>query len=442
MGTSRVPRWALLGVLAIALIAALVVLLTGGSGYRVRLLFRDASGLVTGNQVLIGPATVGKVESIGLTPKGQAAIVVSVDADAAPLRRGTVARIVDSGLASIAGHYITLQPAAHGAKIPSGGTISAASTHSEVGLDQLFNAFNPATRAGLKNIIRGEATAIDGRTGQASRTLEYLDPALASTSRVTAELSRSDARFNRLLVRGAQTLRALASRSRQLTELVSNTDRATGAIAQQSAALSSSLALLPPTLSKSTGTFAGLRRTLDALSPVVAAAKPGVRRLPQLLAGLGTLATTARPAVVGLRRLISAGSGGPGALTALLEATPMLAAATNAAVPQLVTALSGSRPQLDYLRDYTPDLVAALANLGQASAYYDANGHYARAAPFFGAFGINANNQLTKRPPSARYKGLEVVHGRCPGGAVQPAPDKSAPRHVPGCNPSATPPGP
>jgi len=87
-------------------------------------------------------------------------------------------------------------------------------------------------------------------------------------------------------------------------------------------------------------------------------------------------------------------------------------------------------------------VIAALTDLGQASAYYDANGHYVRVQPSFFAFGLNSQNQLTQRPPSERYQGLQNVTARCPGGAVQPAPDGSAPHAVAGCNANATPPGP
>ena len=104
--------------------------------------------------------------------------------------------------------------------------------------------------------------------------------------------------------------------------------------------------------------------------------------------------------------------------------------------------MNHSQPQLDYLREYAPDVVAALTNLGQASGYYDANGHYARTQPVFGAFAVNGANQLSHQPPSHRYSGLQVVRSRCPGGAVQPTPDGSAPVRGAGLQPDHTPPGP
>ena len=97
--------------------------------------------------------------------------------------------------------------------------------------------------------------------------------------------------------------------------------------------------------------------------------------------------------------------------------------------------MNESQTQLDTLREYTPDVVAALTNVGQASGYYDANGHYVRVQPTFFAFGTDSSNELVARNPADRYQGLQMVRSRCPGGAVQPAPDGSSPNPVPAATP-------
>ncbi|HET9718772.1 MAG TPA: hypothetical protein VFP55_01710, partial [Solirubrobacteraceae bacterium] len=375
-------------------------------------------------------------------PAGQAAIVMSLNANAAPLYRGTVARIEANGLAGIASHYVTLQPAPSShPTIPSGGTIGPTDTYSEVSLDQVFNTLDPLTRAGIRNVIRGEAAAIQGKAVQANRTLHVLAPALLSTSQLTAELTRDEPAFDQLLVDGARTMQVLAARSSQLTQLVSDTSTATGAIAGQAHALQSALQLLPGTLRRSVTTFAGLRSTLDRLDPLVAVAKPNLRRLREFSIALDQAAVTGLPALTALAGLLHNPSGA-GDLTQLLRDAPALARVSRSAFPELIRELTDSQPQLDYLREYTPDVIAALTNLGQASAYYDANGHYARTQPFFGAFDVNAANQLVPRLPADRYNGLQVAHARCPGGAVQPGSASSAPQAVPGCDPTSSPPGP
>ena len=418
------------GALALVVIVVAVLLLTGGSSYSVRLLFSDASGLVTGDQVMIGPSAVGSVDSIGLTDTGQAVVVISVDSDAAPLYRGTVARIEENGLAGIASHYVTLQPASVGhPKIPSGGTIPESDTYAEVSLDELFDTINPLTQKGLRNIIRGEADSIKGKSGAANATLHYLAPVLQSTSEVTHQLARYEPKFDELLVDGAQTMKELASRSEQLTALVDETDQTTGAIAKQSAALKEALGELPGTLTKSTSTFAGLDRTLAALTPLVNAAKPAVKNLPQFATALNALATTAGPTLTALSDLIQSASGT--GLTKLLQEAPKLEQLAVAGFPNIIASIEAQENsgQLAALRDYFPDIVAALTNIGQDGGYYDANGHYDRSEPFYGAYGISGGELTDTLPDDAqnggkadRYGGLTLVKsGRCPGGATQPA---------------------
>lgn len=437
-----IARIAAVASLATAIVVVVLVLLGGGSSYTLRADFLDAGGLVTGNQVLMGPATVGSVKSISLTANGQARVTMSIDSGAAPLHEGTVARIYENSLSGIANKYVVLEPGAGEAPaIPDGGTIAASHTYSFVSLDQVFDALDPLTRAGLRGVIRGEAASIQGKAKQANKTLKYLAPGLASTSNLTAELDRNEPAFDGLLVQGAQAMQALASRSQQLSDLIGQTATTTGAIAGQAQNLEQALQLLPGTLTRATGTFAGLRSTLDSLDPVVAESKTASRRLEPFAKSLKTFAQAAIPTVTALSALIH-NPAGTGDLTTLLKETPTLARLAAGAFPHLVQAMDASQNQLDNLREYTPDVIAALTDVGQASAYYDANGHYVRVQPLFFAFGLDSQNQLTTRPPSERYQGLQNASARCPGGAVQPAPDGSAPHAIPGCQPSSTPPGP
>jgi phospholipid/cholesterol/gamma-HCH transport system substrate-binding protein len=437
-----IARVAAVAALAGAVVLVVLILFGGGPSYTLTAEFQDAGGLVPGNLVLIGPAHVGSVKSIGLGTNGQAVVKFSVGSGAAPLHEGTVARIYENSLSGIANRYIVLEPGPHSApEIHDGGVINQSHTHSFVSLDQLFDTLDPATRNGLRGFIRGEAASIDGRALEAHQTLEYFAPALLSTSNVTQELARDEPAFDGLVVQGAQALRTLSTRTAQLSQLVSNTNAATGAIASQSRNLEQALTQLAPALTHSTRTFAGVRSTLDALTPLVEKSIPASRRLPQFAAALGRLTNLSIPTVGGLSDLIRNPSGG-GDLITLLQATPSLERLAKSAFPRMIKEFNDSQQQVDTFRQYTPDVVAALSDLGQIGATYDANGHYARTQPFFGAFGVDSANQLEPRLPSERIQGLQVARTRCPGSAVQPAPDGTAPWMVPGCAISNVPPGP
>jgi phospholipid/cholesterol/gamma-HCH transport system substrate-binding protein len=116
-------------------------------------------------------------------------------------------------------------------------------------------------------------------------------------------------------------------------------------------------------------------------------------------------------------------------LTDWANALPGLAKALTTASPSTVTALRESVPITAVFGPYTPDLNGTLRTFGQATAYYDANGHYARIGPAFSDFTLGANNNLA--PAASPQQALEsLLHGqlrRCPGAATQPAADASSP---------------
>jgi phospholipid/cholesterol/gamma-HCH transport system substrate-binding protein len=434
-------RVAAVAALAAAIVLIVLVLFANSSAYTLKANFQDAGGLVTGDDVLIAGAKVGSVQSIVLTPNGQAQVTMGLNSSSGRMPDGTVARIYENSLSGIANKYVVLEPGSGQGQIPDGGVIQEDHTYAQVNLDELFDTLDPLTRAGLRGFIRGESASIKGRAAQANNTLQYFAPALASTSDVTAELARNEPAFDSLLIQGAQTMRLLASRTAQLSQLVANTSTTTGAIARRSQALEQALSQLAPALRHSTSTFSGLRSTLDALDPLVVRSIPATRRLAPFAAALGRLTVLSIPTIGSLNALIRNPAGG-GDLISLLNETPALAQLASSTFPRLVKEMNDSQAQVDYFREFTPDVVAALSDLGQIGGYFDANGHYVRTQPFFGAFGVNGANQLTNRFPSQRFDGLKVARARCPGGAVQSPPDGSAPERVSGCQPSTTPPGP
>ena len=90
-----IARFAAVAALAGAVVLVVLVLFGNSSNYTLHLEFQDAGGLVTGDQVMIGPASVGSIKSIGLAPNGAAQVTLGLKSDASPLHEGTVARIYD-----------------------------------------------------------------------------------------------------------------------------------------------------------------------------------------------------------------------------------------------------------------------------------------------------------------------------------------------------------
>ena len=234
-------------------------------------------------------------------------------------------------------------------------------------------------------------------------------------------------------------MQALASRAQQLSDLIVQANTTTGAVARQSVALQQALELLPDTLNRSTTTFAGLDSTLDALDPLVAKSKIAARRLEPFAASLNKFAKVAVPTVTALSDLIH-NPAGTGDLTTLFEETPKLAKLAATAFPNLIQAMNASQTQLDNLREYTPDVIAALTNVGQASGYYDANGHYVRVQPTFFAFGTDGSNQLVRAVAGRPLPGSADGHDRAaPVARFSPRPTDRRRAAVAGCHAAARP---
>lgn len=446
-------RLAAIGALVAAALLVAVVLLGGGEGPTYRLLLENAGQLVPGNEVRVGGHVAGSVESVALSDDYRAAVEISTDE---PLHEGTTAVVRSTSLSGVANRYVSLTPGPAGApELPDGTVMSGRLTTSAVDLDQLFDTFTPRTRAALRDVIQGQAAVYAGRGAEANETYRYLAPGLRSTARLLAELTRDSDAFTGFLVEGARTVEAIAARRAELSSLVSNANRALGAVAGEATSLERALAALPGALRQANTTFVNLRGALDDLDPLVATAKPATAELAPFLRDLTPVARRGVPVFGDLAAALQR-PGKRNDLTNALAALPGLQRQAAAAVPAILDAFDASEPVLSVIRPYTPDLLGWLAKFGQVTAYYDANGHYARVqSANLDLFRVDeGEGELEPIPPSEQFDDLELgPFARCPGGATQPIPGSNpftdggallagAEPPQPACDPDDVPPGP
>jgi phospholipid/cholesterol/gamma-HCH transport system substrate-binding protein len=435
-------RIAALGALAFVLIAVIYLLFFGGGdGHKYKLLFETGGQLVKGNEVLIGGHDAGTVDSIELTDDGQAEVEITVEKE---LHEGTSAVIRATSLSGIANRYISITPGPNNAdKIDEGGFITQADTTTPVDLDQLLNTFREPERKALADIIEGSATVYAGRAEEANETYRYLSPALVATDKLFQELNRDQEVLANFLVSGSRVVTSLAERRDDLAGLVSNGNQFLGAIASQNAELDRVLAALPPALRQSNTTFFNLRATLDDLDGLVETAKPATKNLAPFLRQFKKVAGKSVPVFKNLRLAVNKDGKNNDLADAFAKLPAAESAAARASGPA-VNAMNDSIPTLRFIRPYTPDLWGAVTRLGQITAFYDANGHYARVQPAgMSVFHYNpATEILEPIPPSDQFADYCApaafpcapdvspnfgIYQRCPGGAMQPANDGSSP---------------
>jgi phospholipid/cholesterol/gamma-HCH transport system substrate-binding protein len=444
--------FAILAVLA-ASVLAFLLLFGGNGGYSYGLLFQTGGQLVPGNEVLVGGRPVGSVDSIELTEDSQARVEITTDE---PLPEGTRAAIRATSLSGIANRYVSLQPGPGPGNLDEGSVITAGRTVTPVDLDQLFDVFKKREREALSQVIKGQGTVYAGRGEEANRTYKFLNPSFSQTTELFAELNRDELVLRRFLTQGSQALGAIADRRDDLSSLVANADTALGAIATENQSLDRALAALPDTLRQANTTFVNLRSTLDDLDPLVADAKPATKDLAPFLRKTRPVLRKANPVFGDLADVLK-----PNGLQQILSDLPDVNKRAKKTVPNAIEALDAYQPVLEFTRPFTPDLMGFITKFGQVTAYYDGNGHYARATPAgANVFNYNAGTERlepTYFQPELQYDFYKNTPGalgtflRCPGAATQQNAGWPAPEDHPflddgnlgagDCDPSDVPPG-
>jgi phospholipid/cholesterol/gamma-HCH transport system substrate-binding protein len=440
--TTRSP-WRLPALLALLVaLGTIVYLATRSDSYRYRFNFVDAGQLVTGDLVRIGGTQAGSIDSIEITPNGYAQVGVSLDRSFGPLRQGTTATIRSPGIASVASRYIDVSPApTFKPALPDNAVIPATNTTGIVDIDQVFDALDANTREGLRRIIRGFAAWYQGQSAKASTTSVYLPPALHSYAQLFAQINASTPALNEFINQTSYALGQIDARAPQLTDMISQAKITAQALSSDNQSLTQALVNLPPALDQGSATFARLRSTtLPALSRLFNATAPVTTPLSHFLPKLNPVLAEAVPTFALLSQVINK-PGPNNDLVDALQELPQLGSQAKHDFPRAVQALHMSTPVFEFSRPYVPDLVAWLVNWDGVFAPYDANGHYARTVPVFGAFNFNPDGQggtLSQTPPNTPGSGTSTGFlQRCPGSATTPPADGSAPfvDHGPLSNP-------
>ena len=441
-------------VAAVAVVLVAVLLFGGSSNATYVMTFETAGQLVKDNDVQVGGRRVGRVSEIALTDNNQANVTIEVEEPYAPLHEGTTAIMRATSLSGVANRYIALTPGPQNAPlVAEGETIPVDQTTTIVDLDQLFNTLDPPTTNGLAKVIQGFGTWYRKRGIEARAGAPYLSPALNSTIGLFEKLNSDQKALEQMVQSTSSVVGTLAAKGPTLTDLVSNANVSLAAIGDENASLAEALDYLPQTLRRGSTTFVNLRTTLNSVDQLVAASKPATKNLAPFLADLEPLLVQAKPTITNLALTVNK----PGAnndFTSLMKNAPTLNSRAQTSFPASIAAINDSLPTLSTGRPYAPDLVGFIRDYGQSTANFDANGHYARGSPAFGAFSYNSgSNNLdylgTNRDAWESTGAANVP--RCPGGITQAPPDGSAPWQAPlygsspssliNCNPALVAPG-
>jgi phospholipid/cholesterol/gamma-HCH transport system substrate-binding protein len=393
-------------------------------GYELKATFSNGVNIATNSPVRIAGVEVGRV--ISTERDGDATTVTfTVEGKGRPIHDDAFAairpRIFLEG-----NFFIDLSPGSPSApELGSDDTIPVSRTSTWVQIDEVLTALQAPVRADLSHLLESYGTAltskptaaedatqepeVQGKTaGEAlNGAFRYGGDAGRYSAQVTnALLGTQPHDLSRLIAGTGRTFAALAKNEEDLKGLIVNFDVFTGALAAQSANLSTTINRLAPTLKNFHGSLVSLNKALPPLRAWAIEMNPAVAELPAVI-------KAGKPWLAQARPLLSGKEAG-GTAKLLREATPGLAGAAQAgkaiALPQLnrislctskVLVPTGNQVINDQFSTGQPNYREFLYSLTDFSGWgqnFDGNGPFLRVQPGGGNLLVeqkNPNGNLT-----------------------------------------------
>jgi phospholipid/cholesterol/gamma-HCH transport system substrate-binding protein len=393
-------------------------------GYQLKATFSNGVNIATNSPVRIAGVDVGRV--ISTERDGDATTVTfTVEGKGRPIHDDAFAairpRIFLEG-----NFFIDLAPGSPSApELDSDATIPVGRTSTWVQIDEVLTALQAPVRADLSHLLQSYGTAlthkptaaedvgqlpeVHGKSGAEGLNggFRYGGDAGRYSAQVTnALLGTQPGDLSRLVAGTSRTFAALAQNEEDLKGLIVNFDVFTGALAAQSANLSTTVHRLAPTLQNFHSSLVSLNRALPPLRAWAIELNPAVAELPGLI-------EAGRPWLRQARPLLSGREAG-GTARLLREATPGLAGAAQAgkavALPQLnrislctsrVLVPTGNQVINDQFSTGQPNYREFLYTLVDFAGWgqsFDGNGAFLRVQPGGGNLLVeqaNPNGNLT-----------------------------------------------
>jgi phospholipid/cholesterol/gamma-HCH transport system substrate-binding protein len=394
-------------------------------GYEVKATFTNSANISLKSPVRIAGVEVGKV--IKSEREGNATTVTfTVDDTGRPIHKNAFAT-VKPRIFLEGNFFIDLDPGSPGSpELGSGGTIPISHTSTAVQIDEVLTALQSPVRADLGRLLEGygqalthEPTAAEDADqlpqvhglsgGQAlNKTFQYGGEAGKYSSQVTnAFLGTQKHDLAKLVSGSARAFNAFSSDQAALQGLIDNFNVFTGALANQSENIKTTVHELAPTLQTARTSLVSLDRSLPPLRTYAIELTPAVAELPGLI-------KASEPWLAQVRPLLSEKEAG-GAVRLLAEATPGLAGATQAgksvALPQFnqlsqcttkVLVPTAEESIEDQFGDGGPnyrDFWRLLSDFASASQNFDGNGPYVRTQGGGGPYVLEEFNPTFKNKP-------------------------------------------
>jgi len=218
----------------------------GGSSHTVTAQFRDADGLVVGNEVRVAGVAAGSITSVEvkINPSNGnqfAQVDMNIDASQWPLRKGTAVAVKPKGVLSNV--FVELDPGpVQSASLGDHPFFDINHTQSPVGLIELNNVFNASVRDSIRTQLQEGVLAFGGSgPGDLNQTIGNANPLTLDAIPLTDVLATRSPQLDALNYEFDTVSGDLAREDANLRPLISDLDATLGALAARESDLQGTL---------------------------------------------------------------------------------------------------------------------------------------------------------------------------------------------------------
>ena len=346
-------------------------------GYRFQVAFPNAFDLADQADVRIAGVSVGKVVSKQLDPADSRTLVtIQMANQYAPIHRNAVAILRQKTL--LGETYVQLSAGSPNAPpVPDGGRLNNGQVVPAVQLDQIFNTFDPTTRAAFRSWQQELAKAIRGNDQNLNDVLGNLPTFAVNLTQLLQVLDVEHSAVVSLVQNGGTTFNALNRDPAALSNLITAGDKTFGTLAANNNALADTFHVFPTFLTQQRLTMADLQTFSTNADPVIKELIPVAQQLGPTLAAVNQLSPHLRKLFVQLGPLVTASNTGLPATERVLKGL-----GPNTLLDQLGPFLEQLNPIFSWLEQHQ-QLTADFISNGGASVFArtspsSGTGHYLR----------------------------------------------------------------
>lgn len=333
--------------------------------------FKDASPLEVGNEVRTSGVQVGKVKSIKLE-KGVARVTLDLDEDVLPVHQD--AKLLIQPINVLGENYVSIEPGKQSSPYLTSNTVPLKQTDSTVTLQDVLDTLDDPTSTALAALVStlGEGT-MNGGGQKMADALKALAPLMENLDQVGAILESQNKVLTDLIAKADPVAASLTGENgKQLDLLISRARETLDALADEQAALESTIAELPATLEEAQRTLTSLRTVSETVTPTLKKARPVTRDLAEIADEINRFSPYADPAFNAFGPLFAE-------LDALLTKIKPITEDLRASGNNLRTTASELRPVGDELLDeHLGDLMSFVTKWALSTNSRDGLSHYFR----------------------------------------------------------------